>query len=243
VIKETITVDNETVEIRKPGTKLLQMSQMQYNIKLASLIKQAATSQESTLLSKTQLDKYLKQIGVWTEEDQMSVFRLQTEIIDLETKLKKGGIKLIDAKRIAIDTMIKRQALLTLVTKRSQYEELTIESLAEQHRFNFIMINSVFSQDNTLFYKDLCDYEDKESDEITCECAKILASWLFGYDINMEQNFTENQFLKKYKFVNDDGALVNKDGNVVDINNNIIKKDNEITVKPFLDEEGKEVIV
>ena len=109
MIKEIVKYNDSEIEIRKPSNKLIQSAQMAYNVKLASLIKASAISKDDSLLSRSQLDRYLKDIGIWTNEDQMNVFKLQTDVIALSAKLNAGGIKLIEAKVIAIDLKIKRQ--------------------------------------------------------------------------------------------------------------------------------------
>ena len=44
------------------------------------------------LLLRQELDNYLKEAGIWTEEDQSKINKLYLEIEDLLAQLKKGGL-------------------------------------------------------------------------------------------------------------------------------------------------------
>jgi len=87
---------------------------------------------------------------------------------------------------------------------------------------------------------------------------------LYGIDPDYEKRLPENEFLKKYKFVddqlnyidkkgrrvdsegrlvNEDGRYINEDGKLVDIEGNLVDEEGNYIVEftPFLDDEGKPI--
>jgi hypothetical protein len=96
--------------------------------------------------------------------------------------------------------------------------------------------------------------------------AQTLATMIYGLDNNFEKTLPENKFLHKYKFVDeklrlidkqgrlidaegrlidDNGRYIDEQGNYVDKFGNKVDKDGEYVVEtePFLDEEGKPIIL
>jgi len=127
------TVDNDgkklKLTVKAPGHKVLQEAQMVYNIRLTALIRQSA-SEDTQLLSRQQLDQHLEHMGIWTEKEAQQFVRLQLELRELELKLKTGGIKVSEAKAIALSMRAKRALLLVLYNRKVQFEGVTIESIA-----------------------------------------------------------------------------------------------------------------
>jgi len=68
--------------IRKPSNRALQEGQRHYNLKLAELVRRAGEGYES-LISRHQLDEYLKKIGVWTAADQVTFQRMNLQVREL----------------------------------------------------------------------------------------------------------------------------------------------------------------
>jgi hypothetical protein len=61
------------------------------------------------VLMRHQLRDYLVSQGLWSEEQEKLVDKLNTELVEDLTKLKAGGIKLSEAKDLAIQIRAKRQ--------------------------------------------------------------------------------------------------------------------------------------
>ena len=102
-IIETVDKDNKKIKlVLKPlGHKVLQEAQMVYNVKLTSLIKQSV-SEDTKLLSRQQLEQHIADLGIWTQDDAKQFLKLQLELRSLELVLKSGGIKISEAKKIAL---------------------------------------------------------------------------------------------------------------------------------------------
>jgi len=238
-IKDTIeTIDKNGNAIKllfvMPGTKIIQEAQMAYNIKISELMRKSVKSDEK-LLSRSQLDNYLLDLGIWTKEDQSIFIQLQIQLRDLEKKLKTGGIKVSEARQIAIDMRNKRNELLMIYNKRSQFDEITMESIAEDHRFKFLISRCVLdSLTNQPFFKDINDYINRQDEKASVDSAKVLASHWFGYKENFARDLPENKWLSEYGFVNSDGALIDGSGNLIDSDGRKINKNGR-----FINDQGE----
>lgn len=241
------TVDNDGKSLKlvlKPlGHKVLQEAQMVYNIKLTSLIKHSVSGQDG-LLSRQQLEQHLDSLGVWTEQDSKSFLRLQLELRASELQLKTGGIKVSEAKKIALDMKTKRAILITLYGRRSQFDGITMESISENEKFKFLIVKcTVYAKDNTSFFVDIEDYEERQSETSSIDIATALAAKVHGYDENTEANLAENQWLKKFKLADKQGRLINDDNRLIDRDGRLIDKDGRFIDKKgkFVDDRGRPV--
>ena len=62
-------------------------------------------------------------------------------------KLEKGGIKLSEARDIAIDTTKKRQQMVEMLVARSELDNHTCEGQADNTKFNFLFANCLVYND------------------------------------------------------------------------------------------------
>ena len=267
-IVETVDQNGKTLKlmIKIPGHKILQEAQMVYNLKLTSLIRQSA-SKDSQLLSRQQLDQHLERLGIWTSDDAEQFVRMQLELRELELKLKTGGIKVTEAKKIALSMKIKRAILLALYNRRAQFEEITMESIANNQKFKFLITKCVTdTKTNRLFFENIDDYESRQDEPAAMVAATALAGQIYGYDDSTEANLSENQWLRQFNFADNQGRLINKDGHLIDTEGYLVNEegrfvnsedrlvDNQgrsvdedgnfvINTKPFLDDKTGEPII
>jgi hypothetical protein len=211
-----------------PTNKNLQDAQMIYNVKMSELIR------KGELLSRNQLDSYLNKLGLWTTEDQLLFIKMQKELREMEKILITTEIGTLDGRKIAIEMRTKREIMLSVYNKRSQFDETTMESVAEQYRFNFLITKCVIDTvSETCIYKNIDDYIDKQNEQYSVDAAKILAAFIFGYKKDFVKQLPENKWLKNNNFINEDGAFINIDGNLIDISGRKIDKNGR-----FVDDEG-----
>ncbi len=224
--------DIEIVVI-SPGTKIVQDAQMQYSLKMSELMRKSINSTDK-LLSRHQLDKYLSELGIWSKEDNIFFATIQIKIRDMEKKLMEGGIKISEAKKIALDMRNSRNILLTLYNKRAHFDEITMESIAEQYRFRFLVTKCVMdAKTKEPLFKDIEDYINRQDEQMTIDGAKELASVLFGYNKDFTRSLPENRWLAKFGLGDNDGNLIDKCGNLVDENGKRVDQNNR-----FIDDDG-----
>src|SRR5688572_9847867 len=99
-----------------------------YATKVASLVKES--SPRKKLLLRSDVDKFLRLNGVWTEEDETAVIRLRGEIEANMAKLSKGGMKRSEGRQLALEITDKRREIVRLMNKRQVFDDVTIESMA-----------------------------------------------------------------------------------------------------------------
>lgn len=236
IIIETIDKNGKklVLAIKIPGYKILQDAQMIYNIELTSLIKRSV-AENIQLLSRQQLDQYLNDLGIWTEKEIRQFLQLQLELRSLELKLKAGGIKISEAKNIALTMKTKRAALLVLYSRRSQFDEITIESMADNKKFKFLITKCIVVDETDMpFFASIEDYETKQNEKSAIDAATALAGYLYGYNKQTEANLVENKWLQQFNFADEHGRLIDNCGRLIDIDGRLINNDGR-----FIDEQGK----
>ena len=220
--------------------------------------------QNGAFVKKTLENMLLKQ-GIWDNEKQAEVDKIDEEIKDNLVKLKKGGIKLSEARKIAIDIRLARIKRTSISAERNSYDEYTAESQANDAKFDYLVSVCVKNAKGKPYFKDVDDYRDKIEEPYAYEAASKLAGMLYGLDENWEETLPENKFLKKFNFVDDELRLVNedgkyvttdgkmidndfryidKDGNFIDVDGNKVDEDGLPIVEeqPFLDDKGNPIV-
>ena len=162
-----------------------------------------------------QLEDILRQKGLWNDHRQMEYDTLRKEILDREYQLQKGGIKLNDAKQLALEMKEKRQRMVDMLSGRSDLDSQTCEGKSENARFNYLFAHSLVYNDDELtpFYPNgLEDYVVDMDNPIAIKGATEFYYLLSGTE-NLDDKLPENKFLKKFRFVDDKYRLVEKGSN------------------------------
>jgi hypothetical protein len=216
---------------------------------------------------RAKMEDVLKEQGLWDDKKQKELNDLQNQIFNREKALAKGGIKLKDAKDIALEMKKIRDQVRELISVKTSLDVNTAEGQADNARFNYLVSTCVVYKDNEekRYFDNLDDYLARIDDPAALRGAQVLANMIYGLDDTYEKNLPENKFLIKYKFVDDnlrfinnDGKLVDRDGRLVDENGRYINEKGEFVDKdgnrideqgeylvdhqPFLDDEGNPII-
>jgi hypothetical protein len=221
-------------------------------------------------LLRIEAEKEMKNRGLWGEAEENEMKELRKKLLVGSRKLPKGGIKLSEGKKLALQMIKDRRRLLELSLMRSALDGLTAEAQAEQHRFNYLVsVCSVYNDNDQRVFESLEDYLEKSDTEWGTTIANKFSSLMTDIE-DYKANLPEHKFLVKYKFMNDkyqlvdekgravneDGRHVDEDGRYikwldnekfvfVDIEGNEVDKDGEYVIEhmPFLDENGEPVLV
>lgn len=258
--KETFIVDGKEYAVLEPSPKQGRDAQTIFNKTFSQALK------DGVILRKA-LDRYAREQGVWTEEQAIEYESLTRELLEKEKKLKGGGIRLDEAKKIAIDMRRIRFQMMSLSSDRDSLDDTTAEGQAENTRFNYLVsLCLVDNKTGKPIFSSLEDYEENGNTQVAFEGARILARMIHGLESDYEDNLPENQFLKKFKFVNEElrlvdkdgrlvdtegrlvdefGRLINEDGHRIDIDGNLLTDSGEYDIeeKPFLDEDGNPIVI
>ncbi len=256
--KETFRVDEKEYAVLRPKPQDSREAQKVYNATFAELLSSGG-------LLRQRLGDYMRDQGLWDDKKEAQQRKLVETINETELKLQRGGIKLSEARELALNIRRARMELRNLISRRNELDVNTVEGQAENARFNVLVTRClVYNDTGKPVYKDVDDYLENGSDEAAFLGAQTLAEMMYQLDKNHEASLPENKFLKEWKFVNedlrlvnkeghlvdtegrlinDDGHYVDKDGNLVDINGNPVDKDGNYQVdqQPFLDDDGNPI--
>ena len=197
-----------------------------------------------------QLEDILRNKGLWNDQRQIEYDTLRKEILDREYQLQKGGIKLNDAKALALEMKEKRQRMVDMLSGRSDLDSQTCEGKSENARFNYLFAHSLVYNDDELtpFYPNgLEDYVVDMDNPIAVKGATEFYYLLSGTE-NLDDKLPENKFLKKFKFVDDkyrlvekgSARLVDRDGKYVDEYGNYVEY-NEDGTYYYVDVNGRKL--
>lgn len=224
---KTIDIEGNVLEliVLHPTHKIAQEANLQYNLKVSSLIRNSSKTGERLLL-RSEINNYLVTAGIWTKEDAIEMENLGLKIRACEFKLKQGGIKLSEARELAITMGEFRNRMLVLYNKRQQLDSATVESVAENHKFNFLVSKcSVVPNSELPYFSDLNDYLERSDQQASVDCAKAMAKILYGFDDSLSSNLFEVKWLKEAGFVDDRGRYINRDKKLVDRNGRLIDEE------------------
>jgi len=238
--KKTIvqTKDNKGNDLQlavlRPTNKIAQEANMAYNLKRSNLIRQGGENGERLLL-RSEVEDYLEKAGIWTSKDALKMEQLGTKIRAAELLLRKGGLQLADARRIAIKMGEMRNDMLELYNKRQQLDSATVESVAENYRFGVLVTKcTVHADTGNLYFKSYDDYVERGDDEAAMAAAQALAKMLYGLEEDFRSALFENRWLKEAKLMDKNGRYTNRQGHFVDRDGKLINEDGR-----YIDEDGK----
>lgn len=227
--------------VKKPNHEQQRNANFQYSKFMNQYLKEG-------IMPQLRLEETLRNNGVWDKELEGKEEELVKVIRDVESKLKKGGIKLSEAVAKAKEGIKARFEMLTSSAKRNNLLNNSAETLSQNHRFNFLVSEcTVYSNDKKAF-KDYDDFlkQDNQGSLLPYVAGEAFSKLIYGFDSDFRKDWPEYKFLLKYKFVNDKLQFVDKDGNVVDIDGkNVVETVEEVKVETpeepeFLPDEAHE---
>lgn len=257
-IKVKMGVDEQEVELAfvQPSTQDLDDAGAAYSKEFNKALKNGAILVEA-------LDKYMKEQGLWDENDTKTYHEKLKEISDIEVKLtKKGGIKLSEARELAIRARELRFELQQMTMRQQQYLPRTAEGQAESHRFNFLftrcLVYNKGEKAGKPVFKNIDAYLDADIETWMIDAAKRFAELQNNLNEDFEKTLFENQFLSKYGFVDEQLRLIDKNGRLIDSEGNLIDEfgnpidedgnpldtpqDDGGDFEPFLDDDGNPIL-
>lgn len=258
-VKKTFVakIDDKEVElaVKSPDRGISQEAQFHFSKMFAQALKNGA-------ILKTRLEDYMREQGVWNDNKQKLLDKLNREIADGALKLQRGGIKLSEAKKIALSIREARNSRLELLSERMVLEANTAEGQATNSRFNFVVSKClVYNDSGNLVFKDYDEFLEHITDDYVIHACELLSNIMYDMDENFEKDLPENKFLRDWKFIDEKLRLINKDGHLIDDKNRLINEDGKLVnekdelidldgnlltedgkfvteTKPFLDDNG-----
>ena len=104
------------VVVKRPTAKCYNKSQIAYN-------KAFREALDSGALLRQKLTDYMREQGIWDEKKEEQYEALVKEISDREEALKGGGIRLSEAKQIALQLKVKREEFKELLSEKNALDK------------------------------------------------------------------------------------------------------------------------
>ena len=217
--------------LRQPTAQDYRDSQVQYN----ETFRQAL---DSGALLRQKLTDYMREQGIWDEDKQKENDNFIQKISDREEALKGGGIRLTDAKEVALELRTLRMECRELRADTHAMDANSSEGQADNARFSeLIRLCLLDPATKTPRFPDQKAYDAQADEPWVIEAASDLAGMIYGLDPDYDKNLEENKFLKEFKFVDKDLRFVNNEGHLVDIDGKLINEDGRFIA--YRTEEGK----
>ena len=217
--------------LRQPTAQDYRDSQVQYN----ETFRQAL---DSGALLRQKLTDYMREQGIWDEDKQKENDNFIQKISDREEALKGGGIRLTDAKEVALELRTLRMEFRELLSEKNAMDANSAEGQADNARFSeLIRLCLLDPATKTPRFPDQKAYDTQADEPWVIEAASELAGMIYGLDPDYDKNLEENKFLKEFKFVDKDLRFVNNEGHLVDIDGKLINEDGRFIA--YRTEEGK----
>jgi hypothetical protein len=239
-----VTINDKDFElfVRVPSQEEITESNIIYSTKMSSLIR---NSGKERLLLRTELEEFLKENKIWTDKDIDLYNSLQDKVSNSLNTLKKGGIKLSEGRKLAIEISDNRRKLLDLVQKRHQYEDMTMESLAEEEKNDYLIYVATIDKSSGERY--WVSFDDMKADKHTDVYDKARVAFLeltMGVPSDLDSILPETVWLKKYNFINNEyklvdrktGDLVNRSGDKIEQSIIDSSLDEVVEEKEFIDD-------
>ncbi len=207
------------VLLKTPGAKEYRDSQIEYNRAFRKAL-------DSGALLRQKLSDHMEQQGLWDEKKQSKNDEFVAKIQSKEELLKGGGIRLSEAKEIALELRVLRAEFRDFLSERNALDQNSAEGQADNARFAELVRLCMLNPNNKQpYFPTQKDYDESADQPWVIESASELASMIYGLDPDYDNRLTENKFLKEFDFVNEDLRLVNESGHLVDAEGRLITEE------------------
>lgn len=234
-VKEiTVKVGDEekVVEVHKPTNKIETEANMEASKVFTRLIKERDEDGKPAFMLRSQLNKFLADIGIYTEQDIEDITRLGERLDELTTLLQKGGIKKSEGRKAAIELRKVRYVLFSILAKSSEFDKNTVEAYADNARMDYLIVKCIKFKDGGQIFNNVADYHgDEVMQKVLRPAIEVLAAMVSQYDPDYEKKLPENKFLLKYGFCDNNYRLINAEGKYVDAEGNLVDEDGNAIVE------------
>jgi hypothetical protein len=205
--------------LKVPAAQEYRDSQMEYN-------KAFRKALDSGALLRQKLSDYMREQGIWNEAKQKENDAFVQKIQEKEALLKKGGIRLSDAREIALELRVLRAEFREFLAEKNTMDQNSAEGQADNARFaeltRLCMLNPSTKEP---YFQTQADFDGAADQPWVIEGSSELASMIYGLDPNYDNKLEENKFLREFKFSNDENRLINENGHLVDGKGKLLTED------------------
>ena len=207
--------------VKNPTAEQYRDSQIEYNRAFRAAL-------DSGALLRQKINDHMVDQGIWGEDKEKQYQKFVDDISQQEEILKGGGIKLSEAKEVALKLRNLRNGFRDLLSERNALDSNSAEGQADNARFaELVRVCMVNPDTGQPYFPSQTDYDSQADQPWVVEASSELANMLYGLDPSYEGNLVENKFLKEFKFVNEDLRFINSAGHLVDVDGRLINEDGQ----------------
>lgn len=201
-------------------------------------------AEEAGCILRRDLDDLAEKRGLWNAEIRKRVNVLEGDILALERKLRAGSTflsSLDEGREVALQIRNLRDERVKLLRARNELDSYTAESVADSERMQYLVsVTVVYNGTGKPYFKDYDDFVNKSNSKVAVDAMTNYIEMMYADIPDDRGELYENQFLKKYRFVDDQYRLINKDGKLVDNDGKLIDENGRYILEngSFCDRDG-----
>ena len=228
-MKKVFTVDGKEYAVLEPTSVIRRESQTLHSKVFGQCLK------DVDILTRDELEESITNRTAWDKEKIENKNKLEKELFEKVKKLNSGGIRLSEAKSLALEIADLRIKTRELIYEYNQYDSFTVEARADEAASQYLIANClVDNETGENVYKTLDEYIEHKDDEVAVVAAMKMMEIEYGTIEEIYSKMPENSFLIEYGFMDKDLNFVNKDGKTTDRDGRLIDEDGR-----YINEEGK----
>jgi hypothetical protein len=189
-------------------------------------------AEESGSVLRRNLDELSVRTGLWSDELKSKVEDLEKEILDLERKLRSGAnsfSSVSEAKECALKIRSLRADRLNILRDRNSLDSVTAEAFADSARLQYLVSQcTVYNEGNKAgqpYFTSFDHYLSLSEGKLALAAFNAYLELLYSpSDGEANEELYEIGWLKRYKYMNDQGRLINADGKLVSEDGRLINE-------------------
>ena len=157
------------------------------------------------MLTLVEAQAFIKERGLWTDEDQNKMDELRDKIDSQEKKLADDKISVKRGKKVADNLSEIRAELINLNRKQMDIVSNSAENYADEQRNQFLVSECIFDADtDNRYFKSKEDYISQGNTEVATESTLRILKMFYGIDDIPELTYAENRWLVEKGFIDKD---------------------------------------
>ena len=204
------------IVVKKPTNRQLIQSEKQYKQAFRDAL-------EGGAILRKKLSVYMREQGIWTDEQEKQYEKVIKEINALDYQLNSGKdldgkkLKVSGGKEIAFELSDKRVEFRDLISERQELDYVTAEGQADAEKYNYLVYLCTYDfLTQKPYFSSYEEYQDRGNEEVAIRASQEIGEIVYEIDPEYESSLTENKFLKRFKLADEKNRLVNTDGDFVD---------------------------
>lgn len=214
--------------IKKPGYKEQIAAEKEYKKAFRKALEEGA-------MLRKRLHQYMIDQKTWDDSKEKEYQDSLKRINSLDYQLNRGKdlegnkLPLSRAKEMAFELQDARVHFRNLISERQELDNMTAEGQADTERFSYYVYLCTYDYlTQKPYFSSLEEYVNSGNDPVAVKAAEYTGNVIYGIDDDYEDSLTENKFLKRFRFADNQNRLIDKEGNFIDREGNTVDEEGYI---------------